>query len=878
MEPCSLLLGQPTNNRGVRCNQWIGETAIEATQRDRPLVCTMIPKVLLHLRMRWRVESSRKSWALQSRLWPTCFSTKVCLICVIAEVVMTSHVEDGQDREAAILAAAARAAASANEPLDPRRASAFIDCEGLGEEHTFWPQFRRALASEGPLGPNTVHLAYHKWSQWEGIVDELEHNGAFRTASNGYVGGRPNLAYRNGSIVLERVTDKLDIINILSQVGLNNLFDKPIPYAANDLAGFLACPVGFLLVQYCIFIVHKTRSVLSEEDRVTNWDSMMNSFGQILGVPSYSLDHLESGNWGISSFDIAVNLNAEEGGFAQSYAQYFQGREVVPPRFEPWWHDAPGLASAWSQFSGSSSAEKQFWKPAAQLCSRKLGDLGTDGADSPGDGGISTCRCDFRVALLGEHAATNLDHLSSVTEALRRSCSGSRTGNSGTSLVAEGSGMSTKVNVEAAHFFTYVWSLHGTTQGGSVSSTIRMTWEAFWGEPLTASQGRKPHSMLQSPRWTLARALQLLRGWAAREPFLRAADLLVCCEPLWLCVLLHAARGGQRLLVRASMCLLHMFEHFFREAELPAFWPLVRGLASDLSPRGGLSAAARISAEMLDFQTGVRAPYVPALSLHVAATVSYSPQSSDILLFRSTLPNQVSFLRILQLISAELGPTSPNIVDMTKSKTMSFAEIGEHRAVIMLPHVPYALRLSDVYAMGLPLFVPAEPLIHKFVWPFAGPFCGRTEADLVREVDPELRAACSAVTDASVLVTATKAGEDACTQDENNRCPSKCNRFRHPYSPFEFQSTNFEPGAYHEDRRYWIQYTEWFLRPHTLRFRSARELLSMATLSEAQALAINAAVRASHAEMVQTAMIYWQAAAASAAGFSLPLPRNELAS
>lgn len=225
-----------------------------------------------------------------------------------------------------------------------------------------------------------------------------------------------------------------------------------------------------------------------------------------------------------------------------------------------------------------------------------------------------------------------------------------------------------------------------------------------------------------------------LRGWAWREAFLRRARVLICCEPLWLCVLLHAALGPQRLLVRVSMCLLHSFSQVFGQQELQHFWPLVRAF------NAVTSAAARISAEMLQVQTGLRPPYVPALSLYVRA--SYAPSRPSVLLFRFRLPGAPGFIRVLRMLSAEAkgqGLEVPDVVVMDSAKSsLSFEHIASYRALCLLPHVPYAQRLADVFAMAAPTLVPAQPLLHKFVWPFAGPFCGRSDPELTRSVDPSL--------------------------------------------------------------------------------------------------------------------------------------------
>ncbi|CAJ1455297.1 unnamed protein product [Effrenium voratum] len=660
----------------------------------------------------------------------------------------------------------------------PQRAAAFLDCEGLGDEHIFWPVFRHALRSEGVLGETTLQLAVKKWGEWEDYQEQMIQNGDLDGSSTIRVEG---LKYANGSQVETHLRGLIDLPVVFQKASFSHLFDDPPKWGPSDFAGFLACPVGFVLVQYVIFIANKVRGQLEYSLLRDYWEGMVNAFGLIYAIPSYVLDHSESANWGITSFDIAVNLNTQTGSYYTSYDDYCHANPVPPPLLTHWWHDAPHIASRDEE---------------GGLCS--------------GSGPIP-------VALIGEHGPVNLDHLSTASAALREAC-GDR-----------------DPIVEPGHFFTYLWALEGTSEGQSLRASLRVSWESFWGEPLTKSQGRSDGL----PRWSLQGALQALRGWGSREAFLRRARVLICCEPLWLCVLMHAALGPGRLLVRVSMCLLHSFSHVFGEQELPNFWPLVRSMAN----LPAISAAARISAEMLNFQTGIRPPYVPALSLHVAAH-SYAPATSDVLLFRFRLPGAPGFIRVIQMLSEEAraeGIPVPRVVIMDSAqKSLSFQEIGQYRALALLPHVPYAQRLPDVFALGSPTLVPALPLLHKFMWPFAGPFCGRSDPELSRSVDPI-------------------AG----------------NASLHPFSPFAFQGPIFLPESFEEDRRYWAQYSEWELWPHLIRFqasnwnyanssRSARQMLELASMTEEEALERSRRMRNHHAALSESSLRYWRKALAEA--------------
>merc|ERR1712194_371303 len=101
------------------------------------------------------------------------------------------------------------------------------------------------------------------------------------------------------------------------------------------------------------------------------------------------------------------------------------------------------------------------------------------------------------------------------------------------------------------------------------------------------------------------------------------------------------------------------------------------------------------------------------------------------------------------------------------SESLEYTEIAKFRAVVMLPHIPNALRLSDMYAMGIPLFIPDEPLIHKFVWP-----------------DDPLP-----LLDVAVDTEAT-------------------NRSTPPFSPFPFQSDRRKFWQFRDEFHYWLQFTE----------------------------------------------------------------------
>lgn len=165
---------------------------------------------------------------------------------------------------------------------------------------------------------------------------------------------------------------------------------------------------------------------------------------------------------------------------------------------------------------------------------------------------------------------------------------------------------------------------------------------------------------------------------------------------------------------------------------------------------------------------------------------------------------------------------------------LPFEEIASFRAVVLLPHGPNALRLSDMYAASIPMVVPGEPLVHKFVW--ATRTFGGFDADHhYRDRAPD------AMRKAAVRDPTSLEGHP-------------------PYSPFNF----LRAWSIHrliDDRRYWYQYTEWATLPHLRRFVSLPDLVSaLVELSADKALLTSVQMARHHAGMVADALGWWRAA------------------
>eukprot|EP00439_Symbiodinium_sp_Y106_P015315 s2603_g2.t1 len=270
------------------------------------------------------------------------------------------------------------------DPPTPERAAAFLDCEGLGQDHGFWPVFRQALLTEGVFGETTLQLAVRKWTDYENFQEDL-----FRRRDSGgeMIMTVPGLTFANGSAVETRIADLIDLPLVLQKAHFSQLFDDPPNWGPEEFAGFLACPVGFVLVQYVIFLANKVRAQLDPETLKEYWEAMLNAFGSIYSVPNYVLDHSESANWGLTSTDIAVNINTEPGVYYPRYEDYCSRHPVPPPRLTAWHEDSTSLM--------------------------------TLEASGPDFSGLCAGRSRIPIALIGEHGPVNLDHLSTARAALK---------------------------------------------------------------------------------------------------------------------------------------------------------------------------------------------------------------------------------------------------------------------------------------------------------------------------------------------------------------------------------------------------------------------------------------------------------------------------
>ena len=99
-----------------------------------------------------------------------------------------------------------------------------------------------------------------KWSEWEAYQDAMLASGELSGAAITV----PGLRFVNGSAVELRLKGLIELPQIFQRAQYSQLFTEP-PSWGQEYVGFLACPIGFVLVQYVIFIANKVRGNLEPE-------------------------------------------------------------------------------------------------------------------------------------------------------------------------------------------------------------------------------------------------------------------------------------------------------------------------------------------------------------------------------------------------------------------------------------------------------------------------------------------------------------------------------------------------------------------------------------------------------------------------------------
>ena len=300
---------------------------------------------------------------------------------------------------------------------------------------------------------------------------------------------------------------------------------------------------------------------------------------------------------------------------------------------------------------------------------------------------------------------------------------------------------------------------------------------------------------------TLAETETWVRQLVDAQGPLRSADLVAGCSPFWVCVALHRVLPVKPFVALVNMAILNRFT--FHE-DFPLFWLWLRDFLK--SPGVAVAASHHLMAEQVFAQTGARPAYVPMVSLHIDERWR-AEADAGVFVWRSAHP-AVHFVNFLM---RHRGLGGRQLVFHGDAGLVPYARLSEYYAVVMLPHVPNPGAMSDLYTLGIPLFLPAEPYIYRFLWDFSNPFAGPDANPLDRSrMPPDLRGELLA------------------------HFPVSATSVEHPFDPLDFLRQRTEINEVLLARMYWYQHTEFSTLPALQRFKSLAHLASQLAWLDAQ--------------------------------------------
>lgn len=556
---------------------------------------------------------------------------------------------------------------------------------------------------------------------------------------------------------------------------------------------FTVSPYAFLMLQYVLIYTFKRTKNMGMLEQFQS--QMVATTELILDLPFHTFDFTDLA-WNMSSFTFGVNLR-EDTSHYDSFEDFAERNPVPAPYLPPWTFDAPADAAL-----GSLHSHRKFVQAVLDFPSTIL------------------------VGILHLHDATAWDDWSSLRTAWA-------------SIFGE------TATLQASFYFTRVKGLQGCPEDAEIEARLRAPFKALRG---LLEEAHAPGQGLQLAKDFVS------HWWQNGRPALRDMEIILCGEPVWLCPLLDQV-AQRPMLMRFNMAVLDEFTYVAGKATLveeptygigkvsPAledWW--VEFHAFVARGRAFASVGTRYTVEQVAYQTrgAVRFPYVPFLGLGLDTRSALAPRSwRDVLLFHNNLPPLLSFKRVLKIAAAALANnTSTNILDMNDlPRGICRPEMGTFEAAILLPHNPAPIRLIDLYAQGVILYVPAEPLIHKWLWANR-PFGGYSALGTYRSMPNLDFAKTSAVPPPP----------------------------EHPPFSGTAYLTVWAINKHLLDRRYWLQYTEWELLPGLQRFKGIPELLQL--LGERSPAGVAAMRETMHAHLQARraeALAWWRAVLPAAA-------------
>ncbi|CAE7393110.1 unnamed protein product [Symbiodinium microadriaticum] len=209
----------------------------------------------------------------------------------------------------------------------------------------------------------------------------------------------------------------------------------------------------------------------------------------------------------------------------------------------------------------------------------------------------------------------------------------------------------------------------------------------------------------------LSEALAML---LVQDEGLRAADALVCTEPLAGCLMLRdlAEQGGRRLplLGYLGVALLNSCP----PDDTDLFWDsLIHVMDSpDLAE---IVVNNLILSEQVYYQTGYRMPYVRAHGLYTG--MAYAPSKpQQVLVWRAPLFSYVTTrCAIMHFMAANPG-LNIEFHFMEEGESLPYAEVAAFKAVALIPWDHALMTFYELYSGNIPLLMPGTEWMYRLLY------------------------------------------------------------------------------------------------------------------------------------------------------------------
>lgn len=201
-----------------------------------------------------------------------------------------------------------------------------------------------------------------------------------------------------------------------------------------------------------------------------------------------------------------------------------------------------------------------------------------------------------------------------------------------------------------------------------------------------------------------------------RDPLLNSGslDLLLCTEPLVGCLMLqklYKEKQGKRLPLLAYLGVALLI--YVPPYDLKNFWNLLDEQMEDTV----IYTNNRVLREQVFYQTGIRAPYVRSHGLYTNAV--YTPLTHDVLFWRAPLfvyPTMRCAIQQFLRNIKNTGASFPGIRFLEEQESMEYSAVALFRMVILLPWDHALMTYFELYSMGMPLMLPKEDWIYRFIY------------------------------------------------------------------------------------------------------------------------------------------------------------------